>query len=95
MGGFAKIKRGSNTCGIATCASFPINVLDPEREGKRLFQRHLHNVAETGAYCLDGSPGGLYYSKGWGSGKNKTVIHFKGGAWCMGPNTTAVLEDCF
>jgi hypothetical protein len=45
--------------------------------------------------CLDGSQAGLYYSKGYGSGKNKTVFYFLGGGWCPGRTTTEVADDCF
>jgi C1A family cysteine protease len=31
MNGFAKIARGSNTCGISSCASYPINIVEPEK----------------------------------------------------------------
>jgi len=29
--GFAKIARGKNTCGIASCATLPGTIVDPER----------------------------------------------------------------
>jgi hypothetical protein len=29
QGGFAKIARGKNTCGIASCATYPVNIVDP------------------------------------------------------------------
>jgi len=51
--GFAKIQRGVNTCGIASSVSYPINIIDPEREKMRDF---LHDINSTGAMCLDGSP---------------------------------------
>ena len=41
---------------------------------------------ETGARCLDGSPAGFYFRKGWGSGANKFIYHFSGGGWCVGFN---------
>lgn len=74
QGGFAKIRRGS--CSLAACASFPVGVIDPARETRRQFQLVLHDPVKTGARCLDGTPAGLYYSKGYGSGANKTIIHF-------------------
>jgi len=45
--------------------------------------------------CLDGSPTGLFYSKGFGDGLNKTVIFFEGGGWCWGKNNEEVLNDCY
>jgi len=49
---------------------------------------------KTGASCLDGTPAGLYYSKGYGSGMNKTIIHFQGGGWCFGYDKDTVARDC-
>lgn len=95
MGGFGKIRRGVNTCGIASCASYPVTIIDSSKEKRRPFQRHLYNIAETGAVCLDGTPGGLYYSKGFGDGMNKTIIHFNGGGWCYGMDKDSVANDCF
>lgn len=41
----------------------------------------LHKLGGTAA-CLDGSPGGYWFSQGEGAGKDKFVIHFMGGGWC-------------
>ncbi len=49
----------------------------------------------TGARCLDGSPGGLYFSKGYGDGANKTIVFFDGGGWCYGQDTESVAKDCY
>jgi hypothetical protein len=95
QGGFAKIARGSNTCGIASCATFPINIVDPWKQPYRNFQRHLHNISTTGAMCLDGTPAGIYYSKGYGEGANKTIVHFQGGGWCYGFTPEDVANDCY
>jgi hypothetical protein len=45
--------------------------------------------------CLDGSPALVYYSKGWGDGVNKTVVHFGGGGWCYGFSPENVTLDCY
>jgi len=37
LNGYAKIKRGNNTCGIANNATLPIELIDPEREEIRPF----------------------------------------------------------
>jgi hypothetical protein len=37
QGGFAKIARGSNTCGIASCATYPMNIVDPWKQAYRNF----------------------------------------------------------
>eukprot|EP00347_Sterkiella_histriomuscorum_P004397 403360614 len=58
------------------------------------FQKVLFNTTETEAYCLDGTPAGLYYKNGYGSGANKLVIHFQGGGWCFGLNDKELLESC-
>jgi hypothetical protein len=38
MGGYAKIARGKNICGIASCSTIPTNLIDPELDDKRPFQ---------------------------------------------------------
>ena len=45
--------------------------------------------------CLDGTQAGLYFSKGFGDGANKTIVSFMAGGWCTGLNTTEVLNDCY
>jgi hypothetical protein len=35
--GFAKIRRGSNTCGIASCPAYPSDIVDPSHEARRNF----------------------------------------------------------
>jgi hypothetical protein len=62
---------------------------------KRNFQLYLHDPVETDAKCLDGSPAGIYFSKGYGDGVNKTIIHFNGGGWCYGMTPESVANDCF
>jgi O-palmitoleoyl-L-serine hydrolase len=54
----------------------------------------MHDFNQTGASCLDGSPAVIYYSKGYGSGANKSVIHFSGGGWCYGFTPDHVAKDC-
>lgn len=55
----------------------------------------MHDPLKTGARCLDGTPSGLYYSKGYDTGANKTIIHFLGGGWCYGLEPAAVADNCF
>ena len=93
QGGFGKVRRGVNTCGLAACATYPVNIVDPENEPNRKFQLVLHDT-KSGAMCLDGSPSGMYYSKGFGSGMNKTIIYFQGGGWCAGLDKDSVALDC-
>lgn len=40
------------------------------------------------AVCLDGSPGGYYFRRGFGSGSDKWVVYLEGGGWCTS------LSDC-
>ena len=93
--GFGKIARGPNTCGIADFVTYPGNIVDPSKEVLRPFQLYLHDPIKTGAQCLDGSPSGLYFSKGFGDGKNKTIFYMLGGGWCTGRNTDEVTQDCY
>ena len=37
QGGFGKVRRGSNTCGLANCATYPVNIADPWLEPRRNF----------------------------------------------------------
>jgi hypothetical protein len=47
---------------------------------------HLHllnNTAQSGAVCLDGTPGGFYFSPATNpANSNKWQIYFQGGGWC-------------
>ncbi|KAJ9448584.1 Pectin acetylesterase 5 [Diplonema papillatum] len=47
------------------------------------------DVSSMGAMCLDGSPGGFYYSAGNAANKNNWLIFFQGGGWCF------TEEDCY
>ncbi|KAL7122506.1 hypothetical protein ACP275_01G049500 [Erythranthe tilingii] len=42
----------------------------------------LSNAVEKGAVCLDGSPAGYHYAKGYGDGANSWMIYLPGGGWC-------------
>ena len=42
----------------------------------------LPDSVAVDATCLDGTPYGVYFSPGSGSGANKWVIYFQGGGWC-------------
>ena len=44
---------------------------------------------------MDGSPAGFYFSKGYGDGKNKTVLYLLGGGWCSGLSALEVAYDCY
>jgi len=45
-------------------------------------------AADKGAVCLDGTPAGFFVQAGWGTGKDRWIIHLQGGAWC------ASMEAC-
>jgi hypothetical protein len=93
LNGYAKVKRGNNTCGIAHNATLPVELLDPEREENRPFQLITHDNS-TGAMCLDGTTPGLYFSKGHGKGRAKTIFYLLGGGWCSGLSHLEILTDC-
>lgn len=42
----------------------------------------VEDAVAKGAVCLDGSPPGYHFSKGFGSGVNNWLVHFEGGSWC-------------
>lgn len=48
----------------------------------------------TGTKCLDGTPYGVYYSSGYGSGENNILLSFWGGGWCSGRDKAGFLSDC-
>jgi len=49
----------------------------------------LTEAAQSGAVCLDGTPGAYYFRQGWGDGANKWFIFHEAGAWCFS------LEHCY
>ncbi|CAA0831888.1 Pectin acetylesterase 8 [Striga hermonthica] len=42
----------------------------------------LSDAVAKGAVCLDGSPAGYHYSKGFGDGENNWLVYLPGGGWC-------------
>jgi len=52
-----------------------------------MFQLYYLNRSgdDASAVCLDGSPGGFYFSPGWFGNVNKWLIHLEGGGWCYTP----------
>jgi hypothetical protein len=44
------------------------------------FTYTLHKVSSHRAKCLDGSPPGYYFARGWGDNVSKFIIYFQGGA---------------
>ena len=54
-----------------------------------------HDNVTTGAMCLDGSTPGLYFSKGHGKGRNKTVFYLLGGGWCYGHSHLDIIHECY
>ena len=56
---------------------------------------HLLETKTSGALCLDGTPGGVYYQKGYGSGKRKTIVHLYAGGWCSGRDRESLIADCY
>ncbi|KAK7255842.1 hypothetical protein RIF29_29265 [Crotalaria pallida] len=50
----------------------------------------LHNANPKGALCLDGSPPGYHFQKGFGSGSRNWLLHIEGGGWC---NSIASCSD--
>lgn len=92
--GYARITRGNNACGIESCAVFPNEISDLEIEKNSEYELIYWDIEQTGARCIDGSPAGIAFAKGYGEGKDKTFIHFLGGAWCAGRDRDSVLNDC-
>ncbi|CAB4000971.1 pectin acetylesterase 11-like [Paramuricea clavata] len=54
-----------------------------KRETSKMEMVFLKTAVSTGAVCLDGSPPGYHFRKGFGIGTNKWIIFFNGGAWCF------------
>ena len=45
--------------------------------------------------CLDGTPAGLSFIKGWGDGINKTLLYFEAAAWSNGRTFDDLIEDLY
>lgn len=55
----------------------------------------LHEAAASkGAVCLDGSPGGYYWREGKGADRDKFLLVFNGGGWCVGNSTANGKLNC-
>lgn len=57
-----------------------------------LYKKVIHNT-DANAKCLDGSSPAVYLHQG--SDKNKLLIYFVGGGYCMGNSLSEVLESCY
>eukprot|EP00268_Persea_americana_P026607 TRINITY_DN2606_c0_g1_i5.p1 TRINITY_DN2606_c0_g1~~TRINITY_DN2606_c0_g1_i5.p1 ORF type:complete len:425 (+),score=73.02 TRINITY_DN2606_c0_g1_i5:733-2007(+) len=81
--------------GFAIFTLFVITSLDLWRKGvdsssKPLIDYNSHlvdltlvrNATDRGAVCLDGTPPGYHFQKGFGSGSNNWLLHIEGGGWC-------------
>ncbi|XP_010920600.1 pectin acetylesterase 5 isoform X2 [Elaeis guineensis] len=42
----------------------------------------VRDAQKKGAVCLDGSPPGYHFQRGFGSGKDSWLLHLEGGGWC-------------
>ncbi|GJP39544.1 hypothetical protein CLOM_g23905 [Closterium sp. NIES-68] len=51
------------------------------------FSFSLLKKVSPGARCLDGSPPGYYYRRGYGTGKRNWLFFLPGGAWCYSPRS--------
>lgn len=54
-----------------------------QREPAAVEYRLVLLPADSGALCLDGSPGGYYWSPGTGVNASRWIVHMEGGAWCL------------
>ncbi|KAL6549750.1 hypothetical protein OROMI_020238 [Orobanche minor] len=50
----------------------------------------LDNALAKGAVCLDGTPAGYHYSRGFGDGSNNWLVYLPGGGWC--PTAASCLD---
>ncbi|KAJ4772819.1 Pectin acetylesterase [Rhynchospora pubera] len=53
----------------------------------------VKNAKETGALCLDGTPPGYHFLKGFDSCSDNWLIHIEGGAWCSDVQSCNVRKD--
>ncbi|KAH9320727.1 hypothetical protein KI387_015366 [Taxus chinensis] len=47
----------------------------------------VQGAVAKGAVCLDGSPPGYHFDKGFGTGVDNWIVHVEGGAWCNNVTT--------
>ena len=62
-------------------------ISDTLRWPQRIKYYKIPNAEKLGAVCMDGSGPGYYMRRGFGSAKDKWIVHLHGGAWCYSPKT--------
>ncbi|KAL1541910.1 [Wnt protein] O-palmitoleoyl-L-serine hydrolase [Salvia divinorum] len=62
--------------------------VDGQSADQELNVTFITDAISKGAVCLDGTPGGYFFSKGFGDGINNWMIYLPGGGWCNSK------EDC-
>jgi hypothetical protein len=93
--GYARIASGINVCDIETKPAIPANISDTSIDLYKLFRLHPHDIEKTGAMCIDGTHTGVYFSPGWGDGRDKVVISMQGGGWGEGLTPDLLLENLY
>ena len=73
------------SCGDVAVVAPVATTPPPLRHSARALSRGLtrHFIQDPTAVCLDGSPATYFLGAGSGSGANKWVVFFEGGAWCL------------
>ncbi|KAL1541947.1 [Wnt protein] O-palmitoleoyl-L-serine hydrolase [Salvia divinorum] len=56
--------------------------VDGQNIDQELNVTFISDAITKGAVCLDGTPGGYFFNKGFGDGINSWMIYLPGGAWC-------------
>jgi hypothetical protein len=69
-----------------------ISQINEDKYNKNILELTLLKESSL-AKCLDGSPYGLYHAKGYDSGKNKVIINFGAGGWCLGRDKESFYKD--
>ncbi|KAL1541944.1 [Wnt protein] O-palmitoleoyl-L-serine hydrolase [Salvia divinorum] len=67
---------------IIFCVLVIASQVDGQDVSQQLNVTLITGAITKGAVCLDGTPGGYYFAKGFGDGINSWMIFLPGGGWC-------------
>ncbi|XP_047320291.1 pectin acetylesterase 8-like [Impatiens glandulifera] len=64
-------------------------------QGQTVSMTILNSAIAKGAVCLDGSPPGYHFDKGFGDGSDNWLLIFEGGGWCESTSECLIRKNIF
>ncbi|XP_066311572.1 pectin acetylesterase 5-like [Miscanthus floridulus] len=91
--GWATVMAATLLALLAACFGRSPVAMAPDSSPELIELTLLTGAREKGAVCLDGSPPGYHFQRGFGSGSRSWIVYLQGGAWCSSDNTTETCSE--